>query len=68
MEDKDMDKCINELVIKRCEYATSNSKSLCQLDDSDDVYAARAMAEQLCYQQGFKDAIEFVKTHGFALV
>lgn len=63
-----MEECLKELVIKRCKYATSNSKSLSKLDDGDDVYAARAMAEELCYQQGFKDAIEFIKSHGFALV
>lgn len=59
-----MEECIKELVIKRCEYATSNSTSLRDLDNGEDEYAARAVAEELCYQQGFKDALEFIKNYG----
>lgn len=63
-----MEECIRELVIKRCEYATSNSTSLRDLDKGEYEYAARAMAEELCYQQGFKDALEFIKNHNLSII
>lgn len=55
-----MDKCMNELVVRRCEYATSISDKLKILDMEDGKeIEARAMAEELCYRQGFIDALKF---------
>ncbi|WP_455715668.1 hypothetical protein [Anaerosporobacter sp.] len=57
-----MEDCIRELVIKRCEQVTITSKELKLLDDCEsEENAARALAEELCYKQGFKDALEFMK-------
>lgn len=55
-----MDECMTELVIKRCEHATTASNELKNLDKEEGKeLEARALAEELCYRQGFKDALKF---------
>ena len=56
-----METCLREFVIKRCEVATSESSELKNIESIDEEgNSSRALAEELCYRKGFKDALELL--------
>lgn len=59
-----MQKTIEELIVKRCEVAKTESEEYLKCSDCDEE--AQSVAEILCYKKGITDAIYLLKHTGLA--
>ncbi|NLJ97322.1 MAG: hypothetical protein GX321_09230 [Clostridiales bacterium] len=59
--DHTMDMSIKEFISKRCEEALIENREYATLERGEaDVDETQALAEELCYQKGFIDAVAII--------